>query len=213
MKAMILSHPKSAEADPLNLMEVAVPEPGPDDVLIRVHVCGVCHTDLHIAEGELEPKQSRIIPGHQIVGLVESVGSNVSRFKTGDQVGATWLYSACGHCDFCKRGKENLCDNACFTGYHKNGGFAEFTVLPADFAHLIPKDFPATQAAPLLCAGVIGYRSLRLSEIQPGQRLGLYGFGASAHVSIQVARHWDCEVYVFTRSENHRGHAHELGAV
>jgi len=140
------------------------------------------------------------------------MGKKVTRFRIGDQVGVTWLYSTCDQCDYCVSGKENLCDQAHFTGYHHHGGFAEYTVIPADFAHFIPQGFPAIQAAPLLCAGVIGYRSLRLSEIQPGQRLGLYGFGASAHVTIQIARHWGCKVYVFTRSENHRKHALELGA-
>ncbi|MFQ5752482.1 MAG: zinc-dependent alcohol dehydrogenase family protein [bacterium] len=213
MKAMILKSPKPVEANPLEIFELPIPQPGSDDIRIRVGVCGVCHTDLHIAEGELVPKQSQTIPGHQIVGEVENIGTHVSRFQIGDKVGVTWLYSACGQCDFCHSGKENLCDRAQFTGYHKDGGYAEYVVVPADYAHRIPAGFPDTQAAPLLCAGVIGYRSLQLCEIQPGQRLGLYGFGASAHVTIQVARFWDCEVYVFTRSESHRKHARELGAV
>jgi len=195
------------------MVELALPEPGPDDLRIRVHVCGVCHTDLHIVEGELEPKKAAIVPGHQIVGEVERASKDVSRFKVGDRVGVTWLYSSCGQCSFCKKGQENLCDNARFTGYHQDGGYAEYTVVPAAFAHPIPNTFAEVQAAPLLCAGVIGYRSLRLSEIQPGQRLGMYGFGASAHVAIQVARHWGCEIYVFTRSEHHRQHARELGAI
>ncbi len=195
------------------MVELALPEPGPDDLRIRVHVCGVCHTDLHIVEGELEPKKAAIVPGHQIVGEVERASKDVSRFKVGDRVGVTWLYSSCGQCSFCKKGQENLCDNARFTGYHQDGGYAEYTVVPAAFAHPIPNTFAEVQAAPLLCAGVIGYRSLRLSEIQPGQRSGMYGFGASAHVAIQVARHWGCEIYVFTRSEHHRQHARELGAI
>jgi len=213
MKAMILKAPRPVEENPLAAIELPPPEPGPDDIRIRVHVCGVCHTDLHTVEGELALPKLPLIPGHQIVGTVESMGANVTRFCVGDRVGVTWLYSACGECDFCRQGLENLCDNARFTGLHADGGYAQYAVVPAAFAYPIPAGFPDAQAAPLLCAGVIGYRSLRLCEIQPGQRLGLYGFGASAHVTIQVARHWGCEVYVFTRSEEHRRHARELGAV
>lgn len=212
MKAMILQTPAPVEKQPLETADLPVPEPDSDEIRVRVSVCGACHTDLHIVEGELKPKKIPLVPGHQIVGVVDKKGSNVKRFRVGDRVGVTWLYSACGHCAFCQRGQENLCDNARFTGYDHDGGFAEYTVVPADFAHPIPAGFPDLQAAPLLCAGVIGYRSLRLSEIRPGQRLGLYGFGASAHIAIQVARHWGCEVYVFTRSKNHREHASELGA-
>lgn len=213
MKAQVLSKPALIAAHPLRQSHVPVPLPAADDIRIRVSVCGVCHTDLHIAEGELPPQKPNLIPGHQIVGEVESVGKNVTRLAVGDRVGVTWLYSSCGVCDFCKAGRENLCDQARFTGYHHDGGYAEFAVAPADFAHPIPATIPDIQAAPLLCAGVIGYRSLRLCEIQRGERLGLYGFGASAHVAIQIARHWSCEVYVFTRSQKHRDHAHELGAV
>lgn len=213
MKAMVLKEPRPVEQDPLEPVEVPLPEPGPDDVRLRIHACGVCHTDLHTVEGELALPRLPVVPGHQIVGSVESMGENVTRFCLGDRVGVTWLYSSCGVCDFCQRGLENLCDSARFTGLHADGGYAEYTVVPAAFAYPLPADFPDAQAAPLLCAGVIGYRSLRLCEVQPGQRLGLYGFGASAHVTIQVARHWGCEVYVFTRSEDHRQHARDLGAV
>ena len=212
MKAQVLKKPGPVESGPLESADLPVPQPGPGEILIRVSVCGACHTDLHIAEGELEQKKSPLVPGHQIVGVVDSLGHRVSRLAAGDRVGVTWLYSACGECVFCRNGQENLCDNALFTGYDRDGGFAEYVVIPADYAHLIPDGFPDLQAAPLLCAGVIGYRSLRLSEIRPGQRLGLYGFGASAHIAIQVARHWDCKVYVFTRSRQHREHALELGA-
>jgi propanol-preferring alcohol dehydrogenase len=178
-----------------------------------VQACGVCHTDLHLVEGDIALPRLPVVPGHQIVGRVDALGEGVARCAVGDRLGVPWLHSTCGLCDFCRRGLENLCENACFTGQHVDGGFAEYMVVPADFAYAIPSGFPDEQAAPLLCAGIIGYRSLRLCEIQPGERLGLYGFGASAHVTIQVARHWGCEVYVFTRSEVHQQHARDLGAV
>jgi propanol-preferring alcohol dehydrogenase len=152
------------------------------------------------------------VPGHQIIGLVDALGEGVTRFALGDRAGVPWLYSTCGQCTYCRRGLENLCDDARFTGQHADGGFAEYMTVPASFAYPIPDRFPDEQAAPLLCAGIIGYRSLRLSEIEHGGRLGLYGFGASAHVTIQVARHWGCEVYVFTRSKEHQHHALDLGA-
>jgi propanol-preferring alcohol dehydrogenase len=194
------------------MAQLPLPEPAPGQVRLRVRACGVCHTDLHLVEGEIATPKLPVIPGHQIVAQVEAVGKGVSRFSIGDRVGVPWLYSTCGRCDYCQRGQENLCDHARFTGQHADGGFAEFMIVPAAFAYALPHGFPDDQAAPLLCAGIIGYRSLRLSEIEPGGRLGLYGFGASAHVTIQVARHWGCEVFVFTRSEEHRRHAVELGA-
>ena len=212
MKAMVLRKARPIEEKPLEAVEVPAPTPGPDEIRIKVQACGVCHTDLHTVEGELTLPRLPVIPGHQIVGVVDQLGANVTRFRLGDRVGVAWLYSSCGQCDFCRRGLENLCDQARFTGLHADGGYAQYTVVPAAFAYPIPPGFPDLQAAPLLCAGVIGYRSLRLSEIQPGERLGLYGFGASAHVTIQVARHWGCEVFVFTRSEEHRQLARELGA-
>jgi len=212
MKAMILREARPIEEKPLEEVEVPEPTPGPGEIRIKVRACGVCHTDLHTVEGELHLPKLPVIPGHQIVGVVDQLGANVTRFRPGDRVGVAWLYSSCGQCDFCQRGLENLCDQARFTGLHADGGYAQYTVVPADFAYPIPAGFPDLQAAPLLCAGVIGYRSLRLSEVQPGERLGLYGFGASAHVTIQVARHWGCEVFVFTRSEEHKQHARELGA-
>jgi propanol-preferring alcohol dehydrogenase len=212
MKAMVLIEARPIEEHPLEAMEVPAPTPGPDEIRIKVRACGVCHTDLHTVEGELALPKLPLIPGHQIVGVVDQLGTNVTHFRLEDRVGVAWLYSSCGRCDFCRRGLENLCDQARFTGLHADGGYAQYTVVPAAFAYPIPPGFPDLQAAPLLCAGVIGYRSLRLSEIQPGERLGLYGFGASAHVTIQVARHWGCEVFVFTRSEEHKQHARELGA-
>jgi propanol-preferring alcohol dehydrogenase len=212
MKAMVLREARPIEEHPLEAREVPAPTPGPDEIRIKVRACGVCHTDLHTVEGELALPKLPLIPGHQIVGVVDQLGTNVTHFRLEDRVGVAWLYSSCGQCDFCQRGLENLCDQARFTGLHADGGYAQYTVVPAAFAYPIPPGFPDLQAAPLLCAGVIGYRSLRLSEIQPGERLGLYGFGASAHVTIQVARHWGCEVFVFTRSEEHKQHARELGA-
>ena len=212
MKAMVLQGPKPAEENPLAMADLALPQPAVDEVRLLVHACGVCHTDLHLVEGEIALPRLPIVPGHQIIGQVHALGEGVSRFALGDRVGVPWLYSTCGHCYYCQHGLENLCDSARFTGQHADGGFAEYMVVPADFAYPIPAGFPDEQAAPLLCAGIIGYRSLRLCEIQPGARLGLYGFGASAHVTIQVARHWGCKGYVFTRSEEHRRHALELGA-
>jgi propanol-preferring alcohol dehydrogenase len=210
---MILQEPKPAEKNPLVGVVLPRPDPAPGQVRLRVRACGVCHTDLHLVEGEIPLPKLPIVPGHQIVGQVDALGEGVARFSLGDRVGVPWLYSTCGTCEYCQRGFENLCDSARFTGQHADGGFAEYMVVPAEFAYAIPAGFPNEQAAPLLCAGIIGYRSLRLCEIRPGERLGLYGFGASAHVTIQVARHWGCEVYVFTRSEEHRRHARELGAV
>lgn len=210
---MILEEPKSIDKNPLKKVDLSYPKIGSNDISIRVSVCGVCHTDLHTVEGDLELPKLPIIPGHQIVGIVEKTGDKVKNHKIGDRVGVTWLNSACGKCDFCNRGLENLCDNARFTGLDVDGGYAEYNVVPAKYAFDIPDNFSDEQAAPLLCAGVIGYRSLKLSEIKPGQRLGLYGFGASAHVTIQIANHLGCDVYVFTRSIEHRQHAMELGAV
>lgn len=200
------------EEDPLTTVELPDPTPGPDEIRIRVHACGVCHTDLHMVEGELDLPSLPVIPGHQIVGVVDQLGANVTRFRSGDRVGVAWLYSTCGQCGFCQRGMENLCSSARFTGLHAHGGYAQYALVRAAFAYPIPDEFADLQAAPLLCAGVIGYRSLRLCDVQPGETLGLYGFGASAHVTIQVARHWGCETFVFTRSAEHKQHAEELGA-
>jgi len=213
MKAMVLSAAAPSETSPLALGELPTPDPGPGQIRIRVRVCGVCHTDLHTVEGELTLPRLPLVPGHQIVGVVDALGAGVTRFQVGDRVGVPWLHHACGVCDYCQRGAENLCESARFTGLHVDGGYAQYTLAPAAFAYPIPGVFSDAEASPLLCAGIIGYRSLRLSEIQPGQRLGLYGFGASAHIAIQIARHWDCQVYVFTRTESHRQLARELGAV
>ena len=213
MKAMILKEAKPAEEDPLTPVELPIPAPRPREVRVRIRACGVCHTDLHLVEGELPLPVLPIVPGHQVIGNVDALGAGATRFKLGERVGVPWLYSTCGTCDYCRTGRENLCDQARFTGQHVNGGFAEYMVVSTEFAHPIPVGFSDEQAAPLLCAGVIGYRALRLCEIKAGGRLGLYGFGASAHTTIQVARHWGCEVYAFTRSAEHQRHARELGAV
>jgi len=181
-------------------------------MLIKVRACGVCHTDLHTVEGELELPRLPIIPGHQVVGTVEDFGPGVSSLNIGDRVGVPWLASTCGRCEFCKRGLENLCPDIRFTGYHVDGGYAEYAVAREAFAYPIPEVFGDIEAAPLLCAGIIGFRALRLSEVRPGQRLGLFGFGGSAHIAIQVARYWGCRVYVFTRSRVHQSLATELGA-
>ncbi|MCW5968908.1 MAG: zinc-dependent alcohol dehydrogenase family protein [Blastocatellales bacterium] len=212
MIAAILRCPAPVESHPLEPAEIDIPAISGDQVLIRVAACGVCRTDLHVVEGELPQRKSPIIPGHQIVGRIEAVGPEVKRFAGGERVGAAWLHRTCGKCDYCQSGKENLCESADFTGWTVDGGYAEYAAAPADFVYQIPDGFADEQAAPLLCAGIIGFRSLRLSDIKPGGRLGLYGFGAAAHVAIQVARHWDIEVYAFTRDIRHRKLAMELGA-
>jgi len=209
---MQLTLPGPVDGQPLAQIDAPIPVPGAGDIRIRVRACCVCHTDLHIVEGDIAPVKLPVVPGHQVVGAVDRRGSHADRFREGDRVGVPWLYSTCGECAYCRSGRENLCEQARFTGYHVDGGYAEYMVVPEAFAYPLPHGFDDLQAAPLLCGGVIGYRALRLSQIEPGQRLGLYGFGASAHIAIQVARHWNCEVYVFTRSEEHRRHARRLGA-
>ncbi|MCI0338008.1 MAG: zinc-dependent alcohol dehydrogenase family protein [Acidobacteria bacterium] len=216
MKACLLRSISLIEHNPLEFTEVPKPQPNENQVLVKVTACGVCRTDLHVIEGELPRQILPIIPGHQIIGHIEQIGDRVTRFKGGERVGIPWLHETCGTCEFCRDGKENLCENATFTGWLVNGGYSEYAVAPADFVYPIPEAFSDTEAAPLLCAGIIGFRSLRLSGItgkSPGRRLGLYGFGAAAHVAIQVARHWDVEVYAFTRDERHRQLATDLGAV
>jgi propanol-preferring alcohol dehydrogenase len=212
MLAMILKEQKEIEKNPLELVELDKPRIQPDEILVKVKVCGVCHTDLHEVEGELPLPKKPLVPGHQVVGVVEDVGEKVTRFEKGDRVGMAWLHSTCGKCKYCLAGKENLCENAKFTGYHVDGGYAQYTAISQEFAYSIPDGFSDEQAAPLLCGGIIGYRALRLSEIKPKGILGLYGFGNSAHVAIQVAIHWGCEVLVFTRSKKHQKLAEELGA-
>lgn len=220
MKAMVLCEPAPIEENPLELSDLPLPAPGPGQVRIDVDVCGICHTDLHTVEGDLDLPKLPIVPGHQVVGRVAARGKGADRYQVGDRVGVAWLHQvSCGGCEYCQRGLENLCPSTTFTGLHADGGYAEAMVAYEDFAYPIPaearsaKGFSVVEAAPLLCAGIIGYRALKVSEVEPGQRLGLYGFGSSAHVTIQVALHWGCEVYVYTRSQSHRRLARELGAV
>jgi alcohol dehydrogenase, propanol-preferring len=213
MKAMVLTKTGDVGSGPLDFSELPAPEPGTDEVRVRVHVCGVCRTDLHIIEGELPAAKRPVIPGHEVVGCVDRVGRDVRTIKEGDRVGIAWLQRVCGRCEFCTSGRENLCSSARFTGYHVDGGYAEYAVAPESFAYPVPAAFGDEEVAPLLCAGIIGYRALRLSGVKPGQRLGLYGFGASAHITIQVARHWGCSVFVSSLREEHRALARELGAV
>jgi len=211
MKAQILKEISPIENRPLKLIELPAPKPRAREILVKISACGVCHTELDETEGRVKPRLP-IILGHEIVGKVESLGAGVTKFKIGDRVGIAWIHSACGKCHFCQEGNENLCPEFEGTGCQANGGYAEYTVVSEDFAYLIPERFTDSQAAPLLCAGAIGFRDLRLSGIRPGQSLGLFGFGASAHIVIQVAKYWGCEVFVFTRSEEHRHLAKALGA-
>ena len=217
MKAWLLNKPTPVEKRPLKIAEVPVPEPGADELLLRVHVCGICRTDLHVVEGELPVRRMPLIPGHQIVGRVTALGSNVEGFAAGDRVGVAWLNRTCGECKYCRAGRENLCERAAFTGWTVDGGYAEYVVAPSSFTYIIPDNFEDTQAAPLLCAGIIGYRCLRQTGLKEnewkGARLGLYGFGAAGHICIQLARSRGAEVYVCTRDrERHQALAHELGA-
>lgn len=217
MKAWVLRSPASIDDRPLGFADVETPTPGADEVLVQVRVCGVCRTDLHVVEGDLASRLPGVIPGHQIVGEIVEAGANVKSVKRRDRVGIAWLRRTCGVCRFCRTGRENLCEQAEFNGWTANGGFAEYVVAPADFVYALPKDFDDLQAAPLLCAGIIGYRSLRLTGIEKenwaGAHLGIYGFGAAGHVVIQVARARGAEVYVCTRDrERHQALALELGA-
>jgi len=212
MKAMAINTPAPIETNPLSAIEVPAPEPGAGEILIRVITCGVCRTDLHVAEGDLPPRRPRVIPGHEVVGTVERCGDGCKRFKIGDRVGIAWLRETCGACVYCRRGRENLCPNARFTGYDHDGGYAEAAVVREEFAYSIPASLGDEEAAPLLCAGIIGYRAIKRAEVQPGSTVGLYGFGGSAHIAIQVLRHWGCRVLVMSRGGKHRELAESLGA-
>jgi len=217
MRAWILNTPASVDTRPLLLADVPTPNAAEDELLVRMSACGVCRTDLHVVEGELPVRLSPVIPGHQIVGRVAAMGSQVSDFALNDRVGIAWLHRTCGKCNYCLSGRENLCEHAKFTGWSVNGGYAEYAVAPASFTYRIPDAFEDVQAAPLLCAGIIGYRCLRLTGLSVkdwrGARLGIYGFGAAGHICIQLARSRGAEVYVCTRDrERHQALAHELGA-
>ncbi|MBI3241226.1 MAG: zinc-dependent alcohol dehydrogenase family protein [Chloroflexi bacterium] len=220
MRALQLSSPTPIASSPLALVEQFLPALAPNSVLLRVRACGVCHTDLHIVEGDLPLKKTPITPGHQVVAVVEQIGSGVTAPSTslragvrvGDRVGVPWLHTTCGVCEFCQRGEENLCDNARFTGWDVDGGYADYMLADESALVPIPPAFSDVEAAPLLCAGIIGYRSLIKADLQPGEHLGLFGFGGSAHLAIQIARRWNCRVSVFTRREEHKALARELGA-
>lgn len=208
MKAAVLTTPAPISQSPLRIGDVPTPKPGPGQVLLRVKACGVCRTDLHIVEGELRPLQAQITPGHQIVGEVAE-GNGIA---VGARVGVSWIGGTDGTCTYCTHGMENLCDHPTFTGYSVNGGYAEFAVARADFCFPIPERLDDVHAAPLLCAGIIGFRALRVAGVEKGERVGLFGFGASAHLAIRVLQAWDCKVYVSTRGESHRKLAEALGA-
>ena len=231
MKAMLLRGIAPIDSAPLELVDMPIPEPGPGEVRIRVRCCAICRTDLHIIEGDLPQQKRPIIPGHQIVGTIDKLGlplaasqsnqkvekrignGGTARLHLGQRVGVAWLRHTCGQCGFCSSGKENLCESARFTGYHADGGYAQYALAPADYCYELPETFSDIDAAPLLCSGIIGYRALRRCNLQPGGKLALYGFGSSAHVVIQIALHRGCEVYVVTRGKNHRELARQMGAI
>jgi propanol-preferring alcohol dehydrogenase len=211
MRAAVLHEPMPVERGPLVLEERPIPEPPKGHVLLRVRACGVCRTDLHIVEGELPPHRSPLVPGHQIVGEVLRCGEGAS-LREGSRVGVSWLGGTDGTCPFCVAGEENLCDAPIFTGYDVDGGYAEYAVVRADFVHELPAALDDRHAAPLLCAGIIGFRALRVAGVRPGERVGLYGFGASAHLALPVLRAWGCKIFVSTRGERHRAFAQRMGA-
>ncbi len=212
MRAAVLGHTAPIESAPLVLRDEPAPSPGPGEIRVRVGACGICRTDLHVIEGELPPAKRPVIPGHQVVGTVDAAGEGARRFPPGTRVGIAWLARTCGVCGFCLNGKENLCEASRFTGYHRDGGFAEFAVVPEGFAYRVPDAFPDAEAAPLLCAGIIGYRALSRADLPPGGSLAVYGFGSSAHIVLQLALHRGASVYVCTRGEDHRNLAKAMGA-
>jgi propanol-preferring alcohol dehydrogenase len=211
MKAWALDHPAPASEHSLRLVERDVPEPGPNEILVKVHVCGVCRTDLHLVEGDLSPRHPGVVPGHEVVGQVAEKGRGAHRFAEGERVGIAWLRSTCGQCRFCRRGDENLCAGPAFTGWDADGGYGEYAVVDERYAYRIPDVFSDSQAAPLLCAGIIGYRSLRRSGLRRGGRLGIYGFGGSAHLTAQVALYEGATVHVMTRAQDAQVLALSLG--
>jgi propanol-preferring alcohol dehydrogenase len=212
MQAWVVARPGPVGQGPLLLTELPVPDPGPGEVLVRVRACGVCRTDLHVAEGDLPTHRSPVVPGHEVVGEVASLGPGTRRFAVGDRVGIAWLRSTCGSCRWCRSGRENLCPHSSYTGWDADGGYAEYAVVPEAYAYAVPDSFTDEEAAPLLCAGIIGYRALRRAALPPGGRLGIYGFGASAHLTAQVAIAQGGEVHVITRGAKGRQLALDLGA-
>ena len=212
MTAMVLEAPARIDEAPLAERVRRIPGVAPGELLLRVEACAVCRTDLQLAEGDLEARMLPVVPGHQVVGVVEQIGEGVSGWSVGERAAVTWLAGTCGVCGFCTSGRENLCLIGRFTGWDRDGGFAAFTTVQADYAFPLPDGLKPDDAAPLLCGGVIGYRSLKRSGIQAGGRLGLFGYGASAHLALQVARYWGCEVYVFTRSQKEQERALATGA-
>jgi alcohol dehydrogenase, propanol-preferring len=213
MRAWILTQPKPVAQRPLTLADLPVPEPGPTEVRLKVRVCAICRTDIHIVQGEIPLPKLPIIPGHQVVAEIDKLGNAVSNLRLGQIVGVPWLASTCGHCEFCRTERENLCDNGRFTGQWVDGGYAEYLLARADFVYPIPEGYDAVHAAPLLCSGVIGYRSLKLAQVPQMGRVGMYGFGSSAHITLQVAHYLGAEVYVITRGEKGQQFARDLGAV
>jgi alcohol dehydrogenase, propanol-preferring len=212
MKAMAVHEPAPIESAPLRELETEVPDPGPGEILVRIRTCGVCRTDLHVAEGDLPPRLARVIPGHEIVGTVEKRGVDATRFPQGARVGIAWLRETCGTCVYCLRGRENLCPNARFTGWDHDGGYAEYAVAREKFVYPLPETIGDEEAAPLMCAGIIGFRAIKRADIKPGASVGLYGFGGSAHIALQVLKHWGCRVFVMSRGGVHRDLAAQLGA-
>ncbi len=211
MRAWALDHPAPAAAHSLRLIDCDLPEPGPNQILVKVAVCGVCRTDLHLVEGDLVPRRPGVVPGHEVVGRVAAQGRYAERFTEGERVGIAWLRSTCGLCRFCRRGKENLCSEPLFTGWDADGGYAEYAVVDERYAYKIPEAFSDREAAPLLCAGIIGYRALQRACLPAGGRLGIYGFGGSAHLTAQVALHQGATVHVMTRAADARALALSLG--
>ncbi|MGH7916337.1 MAG: zinc-dependent alcohol dehydrogenase family protein [Candidatus Binataceae bacterium] len=212
MRALAVHTPAPIETNPLREAEIESPEPGRGEILVRVRRCGVCRTDLHVAEGDLPPRHSRIVPGHEVVGVVERTGADCKQFSPGSRVGIAWLRETCGVCAYCRADRENLCPNARFTGYDHDGGYAEWATVREDFAYALPDTISDDEAAPMLCAGIIGYRALRRAEVKPGAAVGLYGFGGSAHLALQVLKYWKCRVFVMTRGGRHRELAQAMGA-
>ena len=213
MRAMVLEQTGRIESSPLKLHDdVPDPSPGDGEVRVRVSCCAICRTDLHVIEGDLPIVKRPVIPGHQIVGVVDQLGPNCSHLRVGDRIGVAWLRHTCGRCRFCTSGRENLCEFSQYTGYHADGGYAEYATVAEQFAYAIPQQFDDVHAAPLLCAGIIGYRALLRSGVRNGEKLAIFGFGSSAHVVIQIARRRGCEVYVVSRGESHRKLALEMGA-